>query len=93
MGDFLRDGSSLQPFAGSRQLLGCNSKGIGRRDQIGFVRAEEIEHRAQHRRITQATPQRIGRQAGKRQESVSAVLAFEQPAERTQRQCLRIGGG
>lgn len=55
--------------------------------------SEEIEHRAEHRRVTQAAAQRLGREAGEREQALGAAFAFEQPAERAEREGFRINGG
>jgi hypothetical protein len=50
------------------------------------MRAEEIEHRAQHRRIAKPGAQSIGRQAGQRKQPIGPRLIGQQPAERGERQ-------
>ena len=57
------------------------------------MRGEEIEHGAQHPRIADAGAQLIGSQAGEREQPFSPVFALQQPAERGERQGLRVGTG
>ena len=86
-------GSSAQPIARASQFRRRDPERLGRRDQIGLMCTQKIEHRAQNTRIAQPGAQIIGGQTGQRQQPPGAVLVAQQPAERTQSQRLRIGSG
>ena len=57
------------------------------------MRAEEIQHGAEHGRIANPGSQGIGREPGEREQPFGPALALQQPAEGAERQGLRIGGG
>jgi two-component system, cell cycle response regulator DivK len=57
------------------------------------VRAEEFKHRAQHIGFAKPAPQQIRRQPGQRQQPLRPVVLAKHPAERGEREGLRIGGG
>jgi len=71
--------------------LRLDTQSVGRRDQVRLVRAEEIEHRAQNRSISKPGTQAFRGQAGKRQQPFRPVGLTDDPAQRGQRQGLRIG--
>jgi len=54
--------------------------------------AEKIEHRAKQSSIANPDPQRIGREASQRQQTLGTVLVRQHPDKRPQRQCFGIGG-
>lgn len=54
--------------------------------------AEEIEHCRQHRPVTKAATQGIGRQPRQGQQPFRPVNIVQQPSEGGQGQCLGIGG-
>ena len=68
-------------------------QGRGGGDQIGFVRAEEIEHRAQYRRIAKASAQNFSIQPGQAEQPLGARAVAQHPAERAKRQGGGIGRG
>lgn len=51
---------------------------------------KEIDHRSQHRRVAQPTAQGVGGEPGQRQQPLGAGAVGKHPAERRQRQSLRI---
>ena len=58
--------------------------------QVGLVPRDEVEHRAEHRRVAEPGAQVVGGKAGQRQQARGAVVVGQDPAERGQRQCLGI---
>lgn len=72
---------------------GIDPQRLGRGDKVRFVRAEELEHRGEHRRIAKAGAQGIGRQAGQREQAFGPAVALQQPAQCAKRQRMRISGG
>ena len=57
------------------------------------MRSEKIQDRAEDCGITQSEAQILGGQPGQIQQTAGAIFTFQQPAERTKRQRLRIDGG
>ena len=57
------------------------------------MRGEEIEDRAEHGGIVQAGAQGFRGEPGQVQQPLGPAFAGEKPAERAERECLRIGGG
>ena len=82
----------MQSVLGGNQFLGRDRKAFGGADEIGFVVGEKFERRGEDRGIAQPGPQRIGIEPGQFKVSRGPVLAFQHPAERCERQHLRIGG-
>ena len=83
--------SSRKARTGGDQRLRRDPERIGGCNQIGLVRAQEVEHRAEQCRITEARAQGIGGKAGEREQSLGPRRIGEYPAERTERQCLGFG--
>lgn len=61
---------------------------VGGLGQIGFVRQQKFKHSSQNASIVQTLPQNIRREAGERQQSVSAVFISQDPAQQCKGQCL-----
>lgn len=78
---------------GGGEGLRLDPERLGRTDKIRLVRAEEIEHGGQNRRIAEALAQDFRGKAGQRKEAPGPGVAFEQPAERAEGEGLRISGG
>ena len=51
-------------------------------DEIRLVAEEEVEHRAEHRRVAQAGAKVVGPQAGQSQQPLSPLFIGKHPAER-----------
>lgn len=86
----------MQKILGGDQFLRAYSECLGRADQIGFVIGEKFESAGEDCWITKTGPQTIGIKPGQFKIARRALLAFQHPAERSQRQSLRvdrIGGG
>jgi len=54
---------------------------------------EEIEYGGEDYRIAYSGAQGIGGEAGERQQAFGTALALQEPAERTEREGLRINRG
>lgn len=79
----------MQKILGGDKFLGRDSQCFSRADQIGFVVGEEFDSRSKDHRITQPTSQRIGIEPGQFKVARRAILAFDHPAQRGQRERLR----
>jgi len=66
---------------------------LGGGDEVGFVRAEEIEHRGEGGGLAEAGAQIVRGHAGEREQAQRAILVGKQPAERGKRERLGIGWG
>jgi hypothetical protein len=64
---------------------------VGRRDEIGLMRANEIEHRAQRRRIIETVAQDFGREPRQREQPRGAIGVRQNPSE--SRECQHLGVG
>lgn len=80
----------MQSVLGGDQFLGRYGEGFGGADEIGFVVGEKFERRGEDRGIAQPAPQRIGIETGEFKVSRRAILAFQHPAERRERQPFRV---
>ena len=80
----------MQSVLGGDQFLGRDSQCLGGADQIGFVVGEKFEGGSEDRRIAQSGAQRFGIKAGKFKIARRTLLALQHPAERRQRQNLRL---
>lgn len=69
--------------------MGRHAQRIGRGNQIGLVRAQEIQHRAQQAGIAQTFAQGIRGEPGQGQQPFGTIAIGQNPAKRRQRQ----GGG
>ena len=85
--------SSAQFLTHGGQFGGSHAQRLGSRYKIGFVRAKEIDHRAQHCTIAQPFTQAVGRQPGQRQKPRCPVLVTQHPAKGGQGKRLRIDVG
>lgn len=82
----------MESVLGGDQFLGRDGKRLGRADQIGFVIGEKFERRGKDHGIAQPGAQRIGIEPGQFKVARGAILAFQHPAERGERENLRVGG-
>ena len=82
----------MESVLGGDQFLRRDGKRLGRADEVRFVIGEKFERRGQHMRVAQPAPKRIGIEAGQFKIARRTILAFQHPAERRERQNLRIGG-
>lgn len=57
------------------------------------MRAQELDHRAEQRRVVEAAAQRFGSEPGQGQQPPGACRVRQHPAERAERQRLGIGFG
>ena len=80
----------MQSVLGGDKFLGRDSQCLGGADQIGFVVGKKFQRGGQDHRITQPGPQCIGIKPGQIKVARRAILAFQHPAERRQRENLRV---
>ncbi len=69
-----------------------NTQMLRRAEQVGFVRAEKIQHRAMRFGFPYRPPQAVRRQARQIEQALCPALIRQYPAKSCQRQCRRVPG-
>ena len=85
-------GSCKQLGARRDQPIGRYVERVGGQHEIGLVPGKIVEHRGERAPVGQLLAQDLGREAGKREQSVRAILVGQDPAERRKRQRVGIAG-
>ncbi len=75
---------------GRDQFVWFHAQCLSRTEEVRFVLGEEFEHCCLNLPLCQPFPQYVGRQSGQRKEAPCPVVIGEHPAERAQRQGLRL---